>query len=135
MSEVEPEWVLKEVVQSFHAQQLIEHGGGHGLRDESMLESALSKPQQMWNYKEPKPDIPTLAAVYAFGLAKNHPYVDGNKRTAAIACEVFLLLNGYEFTVGETEKYPQYLALASGDHTQESFTAWLVAHTVVSENW
>lgn len=129
MSEVEPEWLLKEVVQSFHDQQLIEHGGQHGMRDESMLESALKKPIQMWHYQEPKPEIPTLSAVYAFGLASNHPYVDGNKRTAAIACEVFLLLNGYEFTVGEAEKYPHYLALASGEHTQESFTLWLNQHT------
>ena len=83
----------------------------------------------MWHYGDPKPDIPSLAAAYAFALANNHPYVDGNKRTAAIACEVFLLLNGYAFTIGETEKYPNYLALASGDHTQESFTEWLREHT------
>ena len=121
----EPECLLKQVVQSFHYQQLKEHGGAHGLRDEGMLDSALNKPLQMWNYKDPKPDIPSLAAAYAYGLAKNHPYADGNKRTAAIACEVFLLLNGYEFTVDETAKYPNYLALASGDHNQESFTEWL----------
>jgi len=129
MSELEPEWLLKEVVQSFHDQQLREHGGGHGMRDQSMLDSALNKPIQMWHYQEPKPDIPTLAGAYAFGLANNHPYVDGNKRTAAIACEVFLLLNGYGFTVGEAEKYPHYIALASGEHTQESFTIWLIENT------
>ena len=124
----EPEWLLTRVVQSFHDQQLKEHGGAHGIRDEGMLESALNKPLQTWNYEDPKPDIPTLAAAYAYGLAKNHPYIDGNKRTAAIACEVFLLLNGYEFTVDETVKYPNYLALASGEHSQESFTEWLKQH-------
>ena len=128
MSTEEPEWLLTWVVQSFHDQQLKEHGGAHGIRDEGMLESALNKPLQMWNYEDPKPDIPTLAAAYAYGLAKNHPYIDGNKRTAAIACEVFLLLNGYEFTVDETVKYPNYLALASGEHSQESFTEWLKQH-------
>lgn len=126
----EPEWLLKSVVESFHAQQLREHGGGQGVRDEGMLDSALMKLQQMWSYGDPPPDIPALAATYAYGIAKNHPYVDGNKRTAAIACEVFLLLNGYEFTVTETEKYPNYLALASGDHSQESFTKWLKEVTV-----
>ncbi len=125
MSKKEPVWLLKQVVQSFHDQQLKEHGGAHGIRDEGMLESALSKPLQMWNYEDPQPDIPSLAAVYAYGSAKNHPYTDGNKRTAAIACEVFLLLNGYEFSVDETVKYPNYLALASGEHSQESFTEWL----------
>ena len=124
----EPEWLLKQVVQSFHDQQLKEHGGAHGIRDEGMLDSALNKPLQMWSYEDPAPDIPSLAAAYAYGLAKNHPYIDGNKRTAAIACEVFLLLNGYEFTVDETVKYPNYLALASGEHTQESFTEWLRKH-------
>ena len=131
MTKEEPEWLLKLVVQSFHDQQLKEHGGAHGIRDEGMLESALNKPLQMWNYENPKPDIPRLAAAYAYGLAKNHPYVDGNKRTAAIACEVFLLLNGYEFTVDEAVKYPNYLALASGEHSQESFEEWLRENVVL----
>ena len=132
MAAVEPEWLLKSVVESFHAQQLREHGGGQGLRDAGMLDSALQKPQQMWHYENPRPDIASLAAAYAYGLSRNHPYVDGNKRTAAIACEVFLLLNDYEFTIGETEKYPNYLALASGEHTQESFAQWLRDHTRTS---
>ena len=96
-----------------------------------MLESALNKPLQMWNYGDPKTDIPSLAAAYAYELAKNHPYIDGNKRAAAIACEVFLLLNGYEFTVDETVKYPNYLALASGEHSQESFEEWLRENVVL----
>ncbi len=127
MSYNEPQWLLKQVVQSFHDQQLAEHGGAQGIRDETMLDSALNKPIQMWNYGQPS--IPELAAAYAFSIAKNHPYVDGNKRTAAIACEVFLLLNGYEFTVDETVKYPHYLALASGEHSQDSFTEWLIENT------
>lgn len=131
-SPYEPKWLHKQVVHSFHAQQLSEHGGIQGVRAEEMLDSALHKPVQMWNYEEPKPDIPALAAAYAYGIAKNHPYMDGNKRTAAIACEVFLLLNKFEFTVDETVKYPHYLALAAGEHSQESFTDWLRANTKMS---
>ncbi|PQJ27255.1 type II toxin-antitoxin system death-on-curing family toxin [Rubritalea profundi] len=126
---MEPEWLDRIVVDSFHYQQIREHGGAHGLRDEGLLELALNRPIQLWQYGDPKPDICAMAAAYAFGLAKNHPFFDGNKRTAVIACEVFLILNGYQFTIGEVEKYPHYLALASGEHSEESFLNWLREHT------
>lgn len=126
---MEPEWLERSVVDSFHFEQIREHGGTHSLRDEGLLESALNRPIQLFQYADPKPDICAMAAAYAFGLAKNHPFFDGNKRTAAIACEVFLILNGYQFIIGEVEKYPNYLALASGEHSEESFLDWLREHT------
>ena len=119
------EWVVEEVVHMFHAAQLAEHGGGEGIRDAGMLESALNRPKQLCEYGGENVDLCQLAAAYAFGLAKNHPFIDGNKRTAAITCELFLNLNGCVFTIGEIEKYPHYLALAAGEHTEESFADWL----------
>jgi len=128
----EPEWLEERTVRLFHKRQLAEHGGMSGIRDDNMLMSALAKPQQLWCYGSPPPDLCQLAAAYAFGLAKNHPFLDGNKRTAAIACETFLILNGRSFLVGEEEKYPMYLALAAGELSEEDFTIWLRGNTVAS---
>ena len=119
----EPEWVNPEVIDAFHFEQIREHGGVYGVRDQGLLESAIEQPRQMWCFASP--DLCDLAAVYAYGLAKNHPYLDGNKRTAAITCELFLMLNGLQFTIDEVAKYPEFLGLASGVHTQESFAEWL----------
>ncbi len=121
----EPEWLEERAVRLFHQRQLAEHGGMAAIRDENMLMSALAKPIQLWCYGSPPPDLCALGAAYAYGLAKNHPFLDGNKRTAAIACETFLILNGRHFTVGEEEKYPMYLALAAGDLSEEDFAKWL----------
>lgn len=131
-SENEIEWVEDAVVHLSHAAQIAEHGGGEGLRDEGMLSSALNRPKQIVQYTTGELDLCQLAAAYAFGLAKNHPFIDGNKRTAAITCELFLNLNGRHFTIGEVEKYPHYLALAAGEHTEESFAAWLRTVTEAS---
>lgn len=125
----EPEWVDGSVVQTIHDRQLAEHGGEPGLRDEGLLESALNRPKQLWNYGDPAPDYCDLAAAYAFGIAKNHPFFDGNKRTAAVICELFLVINGVEFTIGEVEKYPYYLALAAGEISEPAFAEWLRANT------
>lgn len=125
----EPEWLQEKAVRLFHKRQLAEHGGMAGIRDENMLMSALAKPQQLWCYGSPPPDLCSLAAAYAFGLARNHPFLDGNKRTAAIACETFLILNGRHFSIGEEEKYPKYLALAAGEIPEEEFAAWLRTNT------
>ncbi|MDF1737978.1 MAG: type II toxin-antitoxin system death-on-curing family toxin [Verrucomicrobiales bacterium] len=122
---IEPEWIEEEVTQLIHQRQLAEHGGQEGIRDEGMLLSALSKPLQLFSYGDPPPDLCALAAAYGFGLAKNHPFLDGNKRTAAVICELFLAVNGIVVTASEIEKYPEYLALASGDRTEESFAEWL----------
>lgn len=121
----EPEWIEEKVVRLFHQRQLAEHGGLNGIRDEGLLLSALARPQQLWCYGNPPPDLCDLATAYAHGIAKNHPFLDGNKRTAAIACELFLNLNGRNFTVGEEIKFAHYLALAAGEHDEESFAAWL----------
>lgn len=125
----EPEWIDPDVILAIHSEQIAEHGGTDGIRDEGLLDSALNRPLQLWSYSSPPPDLCALAAAYAFGLAKNHPFLDGNKRVAAVICETFLLLNGLSVVVDEVEKYPHYLALASGEHTEESFAKWLRGNT------
>ena len=97
--------------------------------DQNNVESALNRPLQLFHYGDPAPDLCALAAAYAFGIAKNHPFFDGNKRTAAVLCELFLDLNGVQFTIGEVEKYPYFFALASGEVTEDSFAAWLRENT------
>ncbi|MBT5706812.1 type II toxin-antitoxin system death-on-curing family toxin [bacterium] len=119
----EPSWFEDDVVIAIHGRQLAEHGGSEGIRDRSMLDSALAKPQQLWAYANP--DLYDLAAAYAFGLSKNHPFVDGNKRIAAVICETLLDLYGREVKLSEAEKYVEYYALAAGEHTEESFATWL----------
>jgi len=121
----EPEWIEIETVKRFHQRQLAEHGGLNGIRDEGLLLSALSRPQQHWHYGTPALELCDLAATYAHEITKNHPFLDGNKRTAAIACELFLTLNGRVFRVSQDLKYPHYLALAAGEHDEESFATWL----------
>ncbi len=128
----EPRWITPAMAIAIHNRQLAEHGGQAGLRDEGLLLSALSRPQQKWCHEQPPPDLCSLAAAYAFGLAKNHPFLDGNKRTAFVVYRVFLKWNGLELTAGKTDKYLQMLALAAGDHTEESFTSWLRSVTTPS---
>jgi len=125
----EPEWVELETVLILHAEHVEEHGGIIGIRDEGLLLSALNRPLAKWDYERPLPDICALAASYAFGLAKNHPFLDGNKRTAAVVCETFLILNGLNPTATEEEKYPVYLGLAAGDIGEDSFASWLRDNT------
>lgn len=132
MNAPEPEWVEETSLRLVHQRQLAEHGGLSGIRDEGLFLSALARPQQLWCYGIPSADLCSMAASFAYGLAKNHPFLDGNKRTPAIACELFLNLNGILFSVGEEQKYPHFLALASGDHSEESFTDWLHTVTVPS---
>lgn len=132
MNASEPEWIEEATLRLAHQRQLAEHGGINGIRGEGLFLSAVARPQQKWCYENPPPDLCSLAASYAHGLAKNHPFLDGNKRTAAIACELFLNLNGVFFIIGEEEKYPHYLALASGEHTEESFAIWLRTVTAPS---
>ncbi|WP_140908810.1 type II toxin-antitoxin system death-on-curing family toxin [Cognatiluteimonas lumbrici] len=118
-------WIDRALALAIHERQLAEHGGGSGIRDEGMLESALARPQQLHAYGDPPPDVADLAASLAFGLARNHPFVDGNKRTAAVACETFLLLNGSTLEADDLELYPVYLALAEGTLSEADFAAWL----------
>ncbi|MDN5925329.1 MAG: type II toxin-antitoxin system death-on-curing family toxin [Xanthomonadales bacterium] len=121
-------WMEKALVLAIHDRQLAEHGGTTGVRDESLLESALARPQQLHAYGEPAPDLADLAASLAFGLARNHPFVDGNKRTAATTCETFIQLNDGILTAQDLDLYPIYLALAEGKLTEQKFAGWLRQH-------
>lgn len=120
-------WISKPLAFAIHDRQLAEHGGGSGVRDEGLLDSALARPQQLYTYGEPPPDLADLAASLAFGLARNHPFVDGNKRTAAVLCEVFIELNSGTLTASDLELYPQYIGLADGSLTEKDFAEWLRA--------
>lgn len=125
MSESLITWVEKPLVLAVHERQLAEHGGTSGVRDEKLLESALVRPRQLFAYGDPTPDLADLAASLAFGLARNHPFVDGNKRTAAVACETFVMLNDGVLEADNVELYPLYIALAEGKLRARDFAAWL----------
>lgn len=118
----------KALALAIHDRELAEYGGSDGVRDEKLLESALARPQQLFAYRDPAPDLADLAASLAFGLARNHPFVDGNKRTAAVCCETFIELNDAVLKAGDLELYPAYLALAEGSLSEHDFAAWLRQH-------
>ena len=118
-------WIERALVLALHERQLAEHGGGLGVRDEGLLESALARPQQLHAYGDPPPDLAALAASLAFGLARNHPFVDGNKPTATVACELFLVLNDATLQASNIELYPVYLSLAEGSLDEAGFADWL----------
>ena len=118
-------WLEKPLVLAIHERQLAEHGGTGGVRDEGLLESALARAQQLHAYGDPAPDLADLAAALAYGLARNHPFLDGNKRTAAVACETFLELNSATLEAEDLELYPVYLELAEGKLNERNFAAWL----------
>lgn len=125
----DPIWISKELTLAIHSRQLAEHGGLDGVRDEGLLESALGRPRQLFAYTDPTPDTAALAASYAFGLARNHPFVDGNKRTSAVVCETFLALNGLTLTASDVEMYPLFLSLAEGTLGEPELAQWLRANT------
>jgi death-on-curing protein len=124
----EPEWVSKAVVLALHEEQLAEHGGSPGLRDEGLLESALGKPQNLLSYGQP--DLADLAAAYAVGLAKNHAFVDGNKRVSNVVTLTFLLLNGSDLKTDDTEQVRVWLAIADGTMSEERVASWIREHMV-----
>jgi death-on-curing protein len=115
-------WVEPDAARVAHAEQLAEHGGGDGTRDVGMLESALARPQNLAGYGEP--DAADLAAAYAFGIARNHPFIDGNKRTAAVVSELFLVRNGYSLTATNAEVVPTFVALAAGELEENELADW-----------
>jgi death-on-curing protein len=125
----EPRWVDEADVLDFHAEQLAEFGGLAGVRDPGLLSSALNRPRFVWAFTTPKPDIAKLAASYAYGVAKNHPFFDGNKRTALIACHTFLLLNGLTLVAPQPERVRVILELASGELDEDGLAEWLRSHT------
>ena len=121
-------WIERSLAIAIHERQLAEHGGSPGVRDETLLDSALGRPQQRHAYGDPPPDLAELAASLAFGLARNHPFVDGNKRTAAVVCETFIMLNGGVLLADDLELYPRYLGLAEGSLSEAEFASWLRQH-------
>ncbi|CAM4121429.1 type II toxin-antitoxin system death-on-curing family toxin [Roseateles saccharophilus] len=120
-------WLNADVLQAVHLEQLAEHGGAPGTRDEGLFESALARPQNLALYGEP--DVFDLAAAYAVGLAKNHPFIDGNKRTAYVAMELFLVLNGCELTADDASATLTMLSVAAGDIDEPTLAQWLRQHT------
>lgn len=122
-----PVWVRDDVVRAIHLRQIAEHGGDSGVRDVGLLESALARPKNLLAYGDPPPDVAALAAAYAFGIARNHPFIDGNKRTAYVVCRTFLLLNGHDIKATQEEKYASFLALATGEMDQDDLAEWLRA--------
>jgi len=119
-------WLDRDALLASHDEQLAEHGGAAGIRDVNLFESALARPQNLAAYE--KPDAARLAAAYAFGLAKNHPFVDGNKRTALVALEAFLVLNGFELTASDAECVMAILHLAAGELGEEDLAVWIREH-------
>ena len=120
-------WVADSVVLAIHEAQLAEHGGIAGIRDEGLLSSALARPHNLLAYGE-SPDTAALAAAYAFGIARNHPFLDGNKRTAFVVMELFLNLNGWTLEADGPDCISTMLALASSDLSEKSLVAWLRQH-------
>ena len=123
----EPIWVQEAAVYAIHKRQIAEHGGSEGLRDEGLLLSALYRPRNLLAYSENEPDMAALAASYAFGIARNHAFIDGNKRTALVVCRTFLKINGYDLSASQQEKYQTFLQLAAGSLSEEELAAWIRA--------
>ncbi len=123
-----PRWLSRVVVDAIHHDQLREHGGLAGIRDENALESALARPQQKWRHAD-KPDLPILAAAYGFGLVRNHPYRDGNKRIGFLAIATFLGMNGLDLVATDAEVVAEILALADGRVSEGELADWIRQHS------
>jgi death-on-curing protein len=127
----EPLWLTRAIVEAAQTDQIREHGGQHGLRDAGLLESALARPRHVWSY-EANADRAALAAEYAFGLARNHAFLDGNKRIAFVAANIFLILNGCEIEAPEPDVVDTMLRVADGRLNRKKFAAWIREMTVPS---
>jgi death-on-curing protein len=122
-------WLLPQTLQAVHDEQLEEHGGARGVRDITLFESAIARPENLLHYG--RPDAADLAAAYGFGIARNHPFVDGNKRTAFVAVELFLALNGFDLTANDADCVITMLKVAAGDMTETDFAAWIRSNSEV----
>jgi death-on-curing protein len=123
----EPVWIDLEVVLAIHDEQLAEHGGQPGVRDRGLLESAMARPQNQFAYGEQS--IARLAASYALGISRNHPFLDGNKRTSLVVAELFLDMNGFELVATDAQCVTTFLQLAAGDLTEEQLVQWFAGHS------
>lgn len=126
---IEPQtwtWLEAALIHAVHEEQLAEHGGGSGVRDANLLASALARPEQLAHYGTP--DLADLAASYGFGISRNHPFVDGNKRTAFVAVELFLALNGFELNAPDAECVINMLEMSAGHMPEADFAAWIRRH-------
>lgn len=121
----QPIWLLPEVAQAVHKRQLAEHGGREGIRDAGLLESALIRPQNLYTYSNGKSSLTELAAAYAYGLARNHPFIDGNKRTALVLSLLFLKLNHRSIVTSQEKLYAVFMALAQGQLSESELADWL----------
>ena len=121
----EPIWLDEKILKILHLEQLQQFGGMAGIRDDGLLLSALARAQNRWAYSSPKPDVIALAASYAFGVAKNHPFFDGNKRTSLIACQMFLQQNGLILVVPQPDQVQLIVSLASGEIGEPELEAWI----------
>lgn len=119
-------WIATEVALAAHAEQLAEHGGAEGVRDAGALDSAMMRPRNLAEYGEP--DLAALAAAYAYGIARNHPFTDGNKRTAAVVAETFLMLNGHALAASDAELVVAVVALAAGELSEDELADWFRTH-------
>jgi death-on-curing protein len=126
---MELRWLDREIVLAIHEEQLAQHGGGVGIRDQGLLDSALARPQNIAAYN-PAADLCDLAAAYAFGIASNHPFIDGNKRTAYVAMELFLIDHGKILTADDGEAVLTFLALASGELSESQLAFWIRANCI-----
>lgn len=129
---IAPIWILPEVVQAIHKRQLAEHGGSEGIRDLGLLDSALVRAQNLYLYSDDEMSLSRLAAAYAFGIARNYPFVDGNKRTAFVVCMLFLKMNGCVVHATQEKLYEVFISLADGSLSEENLWRWLesvVSHT------
>jgi len=124
----EPTWINLRVIQAFHNRQINEHGGLPGLRDEGLLLSALSRPENAYHCSDSKPDAAELAAAYGFGFAKNYPFNDANKRTALIAMRLFLRLNGYDLAASPEDKYKMIIRVAASNISENELAQWVRKH-------
>ena len=126
MARAEPEWLSLDIALAVHDRQLAEHGGPTGVRDQGMLESALARPLNQWTYGED--DLCALAAAYAYGIARNHPFTDGNKRTAWVFARLFLMLNGQALSFTPRMAIDVVLALAAGELGEDELADWFRQH-------
>ena len=125
----EPKWVLDKIVFAVHDRQIAEHGGSYGVCDKGLLASALARPKNMYHSRESKPSIAEVAASYAYGITRNHAFIDGNKRTAFVICRLFLELNGVELKASDADKYRTFMQLASGELTEEELARRITSHS------